>query len=198
MTDPNSAPPGRHEPGQPHPYVTPPVPQVPPQWSPPVTAYGTNPPAPATPARWNRALLVPWVLVGVLSIALVVTVALLLLPSKHTPAAAKKPATHDVAVNFTLTDADTAGAGCLGQSGYSDIGAGTPVTIKSGSGEILGAGSLGTGNATGDTCTWTVTIAGVRMGQSFYSAEVGGRGAITSSAGELASNNYSFDLSLGH
>jgi hypothetical protein len=197
---------GRHEQGRPHPYPTaytpPPLPPAaPPAYAPsgPPPAF-QPPPAPPTTSRRNVAVIVPWTLVGVLTVALAVTLFLWLGPSSTPgPAAAKKPATHDISVAFTLTDADTASAGCVGQGGYSDIGAGTPVTIKNGSGDILGAGDLGEGTAAGGgECVWSVKIPNVRLGESFYSAEVGRRGAITSSADELKSNGYAFDLSLGH
>ncbi|MGY1808554.1 hypothetical protein ACI8AF_14390 [Blastococcus sp. SYSU D00669] len=114
------------------------------------------------------------------------------------PAASSGPEDRDIIVNFLLEDAKSAAAGCIGQGGYSDIGPGTPVTIKSGTGEILGAGSLGRGsNASGVNCLWSVIVRDVRLGEAFYSAEVGSRGAITYSQAELAGNGYEFDLSLG-
>jgi hypothetical protein len=107
------------------------------------------------------------------------------------------PGTRDVTINFVLNDSDTARAGCIGQGGYSDIGPGTPVTLKNASGTILGAASLGSGSASTGTCLWSVTLRDVPLDEDFYSAEVADRGAITHSLAELRSNNYQFDVSLG-
>jgi hypothetical protein len=193
MSDPTGPAHGRHEQGRPQPYpatytLRPPD-GVPPVYTPvPPSPVPEAPPATSESSR-NLAVIVPWALVGLLSVALAVTLFLWLGPSGTT--------THDVTVTFMLTDADTAGAGCVGQGGYSDIGAGTPVTIKSGSGDILGASELGAGTAAAGSCLWTVKIPAVPLGQPFYSAEVGRRGAITSSAAELKSNGYAFEVSLG-
>ena len=192
---------GRHGQGRPTPYQRPfPPPEVPPMPPPFAAPSQLAPelpvsPPPPRPSWWRRhlAVIVPWVLVA----ALAVTVVILLLPPSDESKSSSEPATVQVTVNFLLSDSDTARSGCEGDGGYGDIGSGTPVTIKNGSGDILGATSLGSGTAASGSCLWQVKVADVPAGERFYSAEVGSRGAITQSASELAANDYAFDVSLG-
>lgn len=152
---------------------------------------------PVQPAHpwWRRNLLA--LVLGAAVVVLAAVLLVVLLP-RGGPAAA----TQTVTVKFHLDDYDTAYAGCHGQGGYSDIGPGTPVTVRNASGEVLGAAALGAGKASSNgvqasSCDWTVTIDGVRSGESFYSAEVGKRGAITKPGGDLTGNGWTFDVSLG-
>lgn len=117
-------------------------------------------------------------------------------------APAAEPAGETVTVQFRLSDFDTAYLGCEGAEGYSDIGSGTSVTIKNGSGDVLGAASLGKGKSSSNGyqaayCDWTVEIPDVPAGEDFYVAEVASRGEITLSEKDLEANDWTFEVSLG-
>ncbi|WP_179720358.1 hypothetical protein [Petropleomorpha daqingensis] len=165
--------------------------------------------------RRNLAVVIPWTVAAALAVALLLVV---FLPtpgardvsadddtgaSATTAAQAADPDAHSVTVNFVLNDAETAASSCVGEGGFGDIGPGTPVTIKNGSGEILGAGSLGVGSPqfTGGRasgCLWVTTLSGVPTNEAFYSAEVGRRGAVTESRADLQAAGWKFELSLGN
>jgi hypothetical protein len=161
------------------------------------------PPSSPRPSWLRRHLAV--VVPSVLCAALAGTLGVVLLHDDTTdgPAEAAAPATpqtHAVRVHFELYDQITALSGCRGgYGGYEDISRGTPVTISNGSGDVLGAGSLGAGTRVGETltCTWTVTIPGVPSGERFYTAEIGRRGEITQSESEMVAAGWSFAVSLG-
>lgn len=155
--------------------------------------------APVTRPSWvrrNLAVLVPWVLVAALGSALVVSLGDA--PGSDDTAGDS----YDLTVEFTLYDYKTFNNGCVGTSGYTDIGPGTQVTVRNGEGTTLGIGSLSTGEgATGSpqaNCTWQVAIADVPSGEAFYAVEIASRGEITQSEAELAANGYGFSVSLGN
>jgi hypothetical protein len=132
--------------------------------------------------------------------AMIATACLALTGCGGADAAAPKAKT--VTVNFHLADYDTAYFQCQGAGGYSDIGPGTTETNKNGDGKVLGAKSLGTGKSSTNGrqaafCDWTVRIPGVPAGEKFYSTEVGSRGAVTSSAADLAKADWTVNVSLG-
>jgi len=102
-----------------------------------------------------------------------------------------------VTVNFLLNDARSALNGCQGSGGYSDIGPGTPVTVRNGSGDLLASESLGSGSAVGGGCQWEIVFREVPRREDFYVVEVGSRGEISKSRTELESSNFVFDISLG-
>lgn len=110
--------------------------------------------------------------------------------------------TTEVTVKFHLEDYDTAFGDCEGTGGYTDIGTGASVTIKSGDGDVLGATKLGKGEASSNGtqmafCDWTVKVPDVSTEEKFYVAEIAGRGEITSSRDDLAADGWTFELSLG-
>ncbi len=115
---------------------------------------------------------------------------------------ASEPETKTVTVYFQLVDFDTAFLDCEGTGGYSDIGPGTPVTLRNGEGEVLGAEPLGDGQPSGNGvqaafCDWTVEIPNVPANEKFYAVEVGDRGDITASREDLAADRWEFAVSLG-
>jgi hypothetical protein len=158
-------------------------------------------PTPEQKPSWLRrhlAVLIPSVLATVLAVALAVV---LIEPfgSEEDSAAS---ATYDIGVTFVLYDYKAFYADCSrGGGGYSDIGPGTQVTIRNGSGDTLGIGSLGAGiPARGQpmaNCTYRATITDVAAGENFYAVEVGSRGEISQSEAELKANGFSFEVSLG-
>lgn len=102
-----------------------------------------------------------------------------------------------VTVNFQLNDAGAALNGCQGTGGYSDIGTGTPVTLRNGSGDLLATSSLGSGSNVGIGCLWETVLRDVPRQEDFYVVEVGSRGEISNSRSELEAANLTFDVSLG-
>jgi hypothetical protein len=107
------------------------------------------------------------------------------------------PPTVAVTGSLELDDVDTALAECVGQGGYSDIDAGATVIVTDQSGRILGSGALDPGTASGGECTYTFSIPGVRQDEQRYAVEVTHRGKVVSSATQMESNNWNFQLSLG-
>lgn len=121
-----------------------------------------------------------------------------------TPTPTPTPLTHTVTGSFVLTDTSVYSSGitavggqCQGADGYSDIGPGTPVTLKDENGTTLADTSLGYGTGTVARCTFTFTLTGVTDTAKFYSIEVGRRGAITNSHDELKAAGWTFSLSMG-
>lgn len=114
--------------------------------------------------------------------------------------AASASATFTVHGTLTLTDSndqigDQYGECQTGDTGYSDISAGTPVTVTGDSGQSLAVGALAGYNApTANECVFTFTVTGVPTGQRLYGVEVGKRGAIEFSASQIRDGA---DLSLG-
>lgn len=91
-----------------------------------------------------------------------------------------------VTVNGTFILLDNAGldgiavdgTSCQGANGYSDVNPTTPVTVKSGKGEVLAATTLGPGKAGPANCTFSFTV-GLTEGQDHYVLTVGHRGEFT-------------------
>jgi hypothetical protein len=116
------------------------------------------------------------------------------------PAAPTEPPAHDVTLEFAWYVDGTIFAACQHRGGpYADINHGTPVTLKTGDGETVGAGSL-----TEDACEsgdgrflWTVVFPDVPMDADFYSVEVGQRGEVTKSRQDLEADSYTIQTSLG-
>ncbi|MCE0766287.1 hypothetical protein LWC35_25780 [Pseudonocardia kujensis] len=89
----------------------------------------------------------------------------------------------------------SSGTTCSGSGGYSDIHAGTGVTIANASGAVVATGALATGRASSPTtCDFAFTVPDVPAGEDFYQVTVSHRGTLTSSADELRSGP---GLSLG-
>lgn len=104
---------------------------------------------------------------------------------------------------FTLHDKDLSGGidasgdNCEGSGPYSDLGPGTPVTLKDETGKILGSAFLGTGSGLAIQCTWTFTFEKVPTSAKFYSFEVGGRGAITYSNADMVTSGWTVGGTIG-
>lgn len=74
---------------------------------------------------------------------------------------------------------DATNDGCSGKGGYSDIGRGTGVTIKAGSGEVVGVGRLARGVVITGGCQFTWIVADIPGDEQFYTVEISHRGAMT-------------------
>lgn len=113
------------------------------------------------------------------------------------------PVMHEVTVKMTVLGSSYRyidGGNCYsGLLGYNDVSTGSSVTIKGGSGQLLGNGTLSNNGGSGSVCHYISSISDIPGNQGFYSVIVGGgrRGEITNSKSELAANNWTFDLSLG-
>jgi hypothetical protein len=106
-----------------------------------------------------------------------------------------------VTVEFRLADFDTAFYDCQGTGGYDDIGPGSPVTIRNGAGEVVATSKLGEGQPSSNGrqeayCDWTTKVEDVPAAD-FYAVEIADRGEITTSAEDLAANDWVFEIALG-
>jgi hypothetical protein len=108
--------------------------------------------------------------------------------------------TSDVTGTFEVVDDRYAyladGASCSGAGGYSDIRAGSPVSVRSGAGDFLASGSLRGGYVEGLRCVFDFELIAVDR-SDFYTFEVGRRGELTYSHAELAANGLHVDFYLG-
>lgn len=144
--------------------------------------------APAEPRRRRRLVLA----VGALLAAVVVIVLIV----TQTGGSAGRTL-HGTLVLTDKNGAWTTGALCKGSGGYSDISTGQQVVVKDKSGTILATGKLGIGNATSfETCDFTFEVKNV-SGADFYTVEVTHRGGLTYSKADLASKDWTVDVSLG-
>ena len=110
---------------------------------------------------------------------------------------------HNVAGTFELIDTkadfpsiQVVGGSCKGTGGYSDLGPGTPVTLKDGEGKVLGATTLGNGSGSTRDCLFTFSFASVPEA-SFYSLEVGKRGELTYSLADMQSRSWAIGGTIG-
>lgn len=102
--------------------------------------------------------------------------------------------------SFVLKDAtkialNPNGPGCIGTGGYSDVGTGMPVTVKDQAGVIIATGATAFDYITA-VCALKFSIPNLPMA-SFYSIEVGHRGALSFSAADLAAAGWHVDFELG-
>jgi hypothetical protein len=141
------------------------------------------------PARSREGVFIGAIAVGVAALGLVLGVV----------AAAS---TMEITGTFQLVDAGyygyggfSSGSACSGRGGYSDIHAGTGVTIADASGAVVATGSLQSGRASSSTtCDFTFTVPDVPAGEDFYQVEVSHRGTLTYTADQLRAG---LALSLG-
>jgi hypothetical protein len=194
-------------PQDPHQPYQPPVPQYrvvlpPPQL--PQQLFQV-PPDPEPPKRKR------WPLIAVLSVAGLLVAGLctwLILTntgpdpdaaavSGGAPSAAEEADTWQIRIEFQLGDADSAFSGCIGQGGYSDIGPGTPVTLKDETGTIIASDALSTGTELSGGCQWLIFMEDVPTDREFYVAEVGDRGEISYSRDRLVDESFVIGLYLG-
>jgi len=110
-----------------------------------------------------------------------------------------KPPEYTITGTFTLTSG-TEGTtqDCHGHGGYDDIQPYLDVIVRSGDGEILAKGSLGTGNlqSGSNDCVFPIAVAGVPKAD-FYSIEVGHRGELTYSFAEMVAMSWTVAFTLG-
>ncbi len=85
---------------------------------------------------------------------------------------------------------------CVGSGGYNDIAEGSNVVIRDSSGQIVGASKLDFGMAVGSVCRFEFAVTNIPE-SSFYSVEVGRRGALTYSQDQLKANGWRVDAVLG-
>jgi hypothetical protein len=104
---------------------------------------------------------------------------------------------------FVLNDSDPSsyfpgitddGTSCTGAGGYSDIGEGTVVTVKTGNGKLLTQTSLGPGSGGTGTCFFSFSF-DVKEGEDQYVVSVGDRGELSYSFTDLKTTGVM--LSLG-
>ena len=122
-----------------------------------------------------------------------------------TPTPTPTPLTHTVTGVLALMDSGLYSSGitttdgqCEGAGGYSDIGAGTPVTLKDEHGTILASTTLGHGTgSTSALCWFPYTLTDVPDTASFYSIEIGRRGSISESHDELKDAGWQFSTTMG-
>ncbi|MGE2731775.1 DUF732 domain-containing protein [Mycolicibacterium vaccae] len=104
--------------------------------------------------------------------------------------------------SFTLKDDETSayssaidvdGSSCTGAGGYSDVSAGTPVTVKNGKGEILTTSYLEPGRGGRYLCTFGIAFE-VTEGQDRYVVSVGRRGELSFTFEELKARGVALVL----
>ena len=101
--------------------------------------------------------------------------------------------------SFTLQSSSVGGSSsnCRGTGGYDDIKSGLSVTVRDGSGSILGTGRLGDGRKPGSSwCTFEFSVGGLSEAD-FYSVEVGSRGEMTYSFEEMENYDWEVAFTLG-
>ena len=88
--------------------------------------------------------------------------------------------------------------GTLDTGGYNDLAAGATVTVKNGSGNVIGTGSLKEGTAGGDgsTCSMPFTVTDVPQ-VPFYQVEVANRGNVTFSLNQMRNSKWVVSLTIG-
>lgn len=114
--------------------------------------------------------------------------------SHTTPAAT----THTVSGTVTLSDPNTAAAGCIGLGGYSDISAGAQVTVTNQSQTVLGSTGLGAGvpDATSTSCVYPFSFSDIPKA-SFYGLTLTHRGTLQYSYQDMVTNDWTVSLTLG-
>jgi hypothetical protein len=95
------------------------------------------------------------------------------------------------------------GEPCAGQDGYSDIHAGTQITVKDASGQIIALGQLQGGKIEANPaavywgrCRLTVVVEQV-PDSAFYTFSIGNRPGVTFSRDDLVNGAWGVQLSIG-
>lgn len=91
--------------------------------------------------------------------------------------------------NFTSTDGN-----CNGTGGYTDLAAGTSITVYDNTGAVISVGNLSAGSDTGDACIFAWSIPNVPK-SNFYKVEISHRGQLTYSYAQATSGEL--DSSIG-
>lgn len=89
---------------------------------------------------------------------------------------------------------DVSGSSCTGARGYSDVSAGTQVTVKNGKGDVLATSELQSGGGGSLRCTFPFTF-DISEGEDRYLVSVGRRGELSFSFADLKSRGV--ELTLG-
>lgn len=159
---------------------------------PPPNTSGTPTTPPRTGATRTRFVL--GVLAGVAGSVAASAVAFAVYDATH-----QEPATFSITGRMELTGSVTsssaAGFDCVGDRGYSDIGAATAVTVSDEAGTLLAKGNFTGSTRSAGTCTFTFTVDDVPRGKRFYEVEVGHRGGLSYTESEVESG---LSLSLGN
>jgi hypothetical protein len=96
-----------------------------------------------------------------------------------------------------LMDVDTQANGCAGVGSYSDVAAGTSVTLADRTGAVLGTAELGDPIAFGDTgCVYTFRVAHVPTSVDEYTVRVAGTESVVSSRATMHANGWTTELHL--
>jgi hypothetical protein len=107
---------------------------------------------------------------------------------------------HELTVTLDLTNSSDSTTGNVGGcavsgTGYEDLSAGAPVTIRDARGTVLGATTLPGGTDDGDVCHFETKVH--VPDTSFYQVEVSHRGVVTFTRQDLAENNWIAGLTVG-
>jgi len=132
---------------------------------------------------------VPWIVVALLAVAGAVVGAFYIFAG-GTPTAT-------VTGSFVLTDDATAASGCVGQGEDRSLGSGTSVALTGPDGKSIATTTLGSGVASGGTCTYHFKFPKTKTTLSSYAANVAHHATTTKTQSELKSNGWHFDLRYG-
>ena len=95
---------------------------------------------------------------------------------------------------FSTSPSD--GSTCSGQGGYSDITAGSSVTVYGFEGQVLGTGYLNAGEPLPGFCDFPFTVPDVAVGEGFYLYQVTNRGKILVNEQTAVTGSISATLGL--
>jgi hypothetical protein len=98
---------------------------------------------------------------------------------------------HDYSIYSSGISSD--GSSCEGSGGYSDIGPGTEVVVKDGSGKMLAHTELGSGTGGAYSCSFSFTL-DVVEGADDYIVQVSHRGELHKSFTELENDGVALTL----
>lgn len=177
-------------------------------YTPPAPEYRVVLPPPPLPNRLQQVPPEPvprprprpiWVVLGALAVVVVGLCSWLITTQRvpETPAAAAATSAQEADTWAVTIDFTFGNSSCEGDGGYSDIGSGTPVTLKDETGRLVGSDTLYPNTPSSGQCTWTIRMDDVPSDLEFYVAEVGSRGEISYSRDQLVSENFTIGLYLG-
>ena len=107
------------------------------------------------------------------------------------------PRTFDFKGRLALFSASSSGGStCTGQGGYSDITAGSSVTVYGSEGQVLGTGYLNVGEPLPGFCDFPFTVPDVAVGEGFYLYQVTNRGKILVNEQTAVTGSISATLGL--
>lgn len=110
---------------------------------------------------------------------------------------------HSLTGTFTLVRGDGVssnfggnGSSCHGTGGYSDFQDGMTVVVKDQAGTIVATGATDTAAVSAGNCVMRFSIPSI-PDATFYSVEIGHRGAVTYSRADMETRGWKLDLTLG-